>query len=131
MAELFHLDIIAPDKTILSAEVSMAVIPGTEGDFGVLPRHAPLMSTLRPGLIQIEDASGETRKLFVSGGMASVENNRCIVLADRATPLSEIKRDEIVSRIEKIRNNILPDGLSMEQAKRELQVYEAMLSVAA
>ncbi len=134
MNETFQLDIIAPDRTLLSEKVTMAVIPGSEGDFGVLSRHAPVMSSLRPGIINIQllnDGSGgaDKRQFFVGSGFVSVENNSCIILADYAKPLSEIKRDEIVSRIEKITADLEIRG-DDSKLRQELIICEAMLAVA-
>ncbi len=131
MTETFQLNIIAPDKILLSEPVKMAVIPGVEGDFGVLPRHAPFMSTLRPGIVDIQMVNiASPERLFISGGFAAVENNRCTILADHAIPVAEIKRDQIVSRIENIRQQ-LANNPNQDTLKSELKVCEAMLAVAA
>jgi len=131
MSQLFQLDIIAPDRILRSERVEMAVIPGAEGDFGVLPGHAPLISALRPGLLNIHSGSEIKEQFFVTGGFAEVSNNGCIILADRATPLSEIKRNEVVSRIENIKSELQSSTSNNKELLRELNICEAMLAVAA
>lgn len=87
-------ELVSPEKLLLSEDVAMVVVPGGEGDFGVLPDHALLISTVRPGIIDVygEDQRSVTQRLFVSGGFAEVVPERCTVLADEALPLSEIDR---------------------------------------
>jgi F-type H+-transporting ATPase subunit epsilon len=76
------LEIISPEKLLLSRPVDMVVIPGTEGDLGILPGHARLITGLRGGLVDIYEAGRVTDRLFVSGGFAEVTQDRCSVLAD-------------------------------------------------
>ena len=68
MAEKLHFELVSPEKLLKSADVDMVVVPGTEGDFGVLPKHAPLVSTLRTGIIEVHNDS-EAEKLLVVGGL--------------------------------------------------------------
>ena len=85
-------ELASPEKLLFSAEVEMVVVPGVEGDFGVLPQHAPLISTVRPGVIDIYEAGKITRRIFVAGGFAEVTAERCTVLAEEAVALDEIDR---------------------------------------
>jgi len=77
-----HLSIITPEKTLFSAEARMVTIPGTEGEFGVLPRHAPFISSLRPGAITIDTTDGKQQTIEITGGFAEVTPERCTVLAE-------------------------------------------------
>ncbi len=92
MADLFHFELVSPEKLISSGSVAMVVVPGTEGDFGVLPGHAPLMSTIRPGAIAIYEADSNTltRRIFVDGGFAEVSDKGLTILAESAMPVSDI-----------------------------------------
>lgn len=94
MAGKTKLEIVSPERLLLSRDVSMAVIPAVEGDMGVLPGHAPAVVTLRGGLITIHDDGQVTDRLFVAGGFAEVTQERCTVLADEAVPVSELSRAE-------------------------------------
>jgi F-type H+-transporting ATPase subunit epsilon len=86
-------ELVAPERLLASVEADMVVIPGADGDFGVLPAHAPLMSLLRPGVISVYQGDRVDRRLFVDGGFAEVNERGCIVLAERAEPLEEIQAD--------------------------------------
>ena len=83
-------ELVAPERLLARLEADMVVIPGAEGDFGVLPEHAPLMSLLRPGVISVYLGDRIDRQLFVDGGFAEVNPQGCTVLAERAQPLDEI-----------------------------------------
>ena len=78
----FAFKVITPEKVVYEADVAMAVIPGSEGDFGVLPYHAPFATSLKPGTITIHKANKETESLTITGGFAEVSTLGCQVLAD-------------------------------------------------
>lgn len=78
------LQLITPEKTFFTGDILQVQVPGTEGDFGVLPGHSPFISTLREGVVTIDLAGGETRRVNVTGGIAEVTPERCIILADSA-----------------------------------------------
>jgi F-type H+-transporting ATPase subunit epsilon len=84
------LEIISPEKLLLSRPVDMVVIPGTEGDLGILPRHSKLITGLRGGLVDIYQNNKITDRFFVTGGFAEVTEDRCSVLADDITRQSEL-----------------------------------------
>ena len=92
MADLVHFELVSPERLLVSRDVYMVVVPGTEGDFGVLPGHAPLMSTIRPGAIAIYPASMNDvpERIFIDGGFAEVSATGLTILAESATPVSEL-----------------------------------------
>ena len=92
MADLLHFELVSPERLLSSGKVAMVVVPGAEGDFGVLPGHAPVMSTIRPGAIAIYegDSNTLTRRIFVDGGFAEVTPEGLTILAESATPVSDI-----------------------------------------
>ena len=92
MAELLDFELVSPERRLAKAKVAMVVVPGVEGDFGVLPGHAPLMSTIRPGAIAIHEADGgpATMRFFIDGGFAEVTETGLTILAEKATPVAEI-----------------------------------------
>lgn len=94
MADTVKFELVSPEKLLLSEDVAMVVVPGGEGDFGVLPGHALLTSTVRPGIIDVyaDDQRSVSQRIFVSGGFAEVTPERCTVLADEALPVGEIDR---------------------------------------
>jgi F-type H+-transporting ATPase subunit epsilon len=94
MAEKLLFELVSPEKLLLSEQVAMVVVPGSEGNFGVLPGHSLLISTVRPGVIDVYEGSTSTisERIFVSGGFAEVTPERCTVLADEARPVSLLDR---------------------------------------
>jgi F-type H+-transporting ATPase subunit epsilon len=106
-ADKVTFELAAPERLLASIEADMVVIPGVEGDFGVLPAHAPLMSVLRPGVIAIYQGDRIERRIFVAGGFAEVNERGCIVLAENAQPLED---------------------LSLERARQDLRDAEEDLS---
>ncbi|HZL59566.1 MAG TPA: ATP synthase F1 subunit epsilon [Stellaceae bacterium] len=94
MADKVKFELVSPEKLLLSEDVAMVVVPGGEGNFGVLPGHALLISTVRPGIIDVyqERMTDISQRIFVSGGFAEVTPERCTVLADEALPVAEIDR---------------------------------------
>jgi len=94
MADKVKFELVSPEKLLLSEDVAMVVVPGGEGNFGVLPGHALLISTVRPGIIDVyaDDQRSVSQRIFVSGGFAEVTAERCTVLADEALPVGEIDR---------------------------------------
>ncbi len=85
----FSFELVSPEKLLFSGEVDAVVAPGTEGEFTVLKDHAPFMTTLKPGVIEI-DIGQKKEKLFVRGGFADVAPTGFTVLADYAIPLAEL-----------------------------------------
>ena len=95
----FLLELVSPERLLLSRQVDMATIPAAEGEMGVLPGHAPMIVTLRGGVIRVRENGAETERLFVGGGFAEVSPERVTVLADEATPLANLSRAEAERRI--------------------------------
>jgi F-type H+-transporting ATPase subunit epsilon len=99
MADKIHFDLVSPERLLLSDDVEMVTLPGSEGDFGVLAGHAPVISTLRPGVIEVLGGEDSGLRLFVRGGFAEVDGEKIIVLAEEAIPLNEFDADALDSRI--------------------------------
>lgn len=99
MAEKIHFDLVSPERLLLSEAVDMVTLPGTEGYFGVLAGHAPVISTLRPGLIEVKGGEDGDTRLFIRGGFAEVNPDKVIVLAEEAIPLGEFDLAALDQRI--------------------------------
>src|ERR1700716_3791713 len=95
MPDLVQFELVSPERLILSTEVEMVVVPGTEGNFGVLPGHAPLISTIRPGTIDISQGGAGTERIFVAGGIAEVTPQRGPVLPDEPMAPDSLDRAAI------------------------------------
>ena len=90
-----QFELVSPEKLLFSEEVEMVVVPGAEGDFGVLPGHTPVISTVRPGVIHIFEGGSVKTRIFIAGGFAEVTAERCTVLAEEAIPLDDIVREDV------------------------------------
>jgi F-type H+-transporting ATPase subunit epsilon len=101
-----ELELVTPERLLLSEAVDMVVVPGTEGNFGVLPGHAPLISTIRPGTIDIYQGHTIARRIFVIGGIAEVTPERCTILADEAMPPEDLERGAIEAELQEIEGNL-------------------------
>ncbi len=95
----FHFDLVSPEKLVFSGDVQQVDVPGSEGDFGVLAEHAPLIAMLRPGIVTIYGDSGPTR-VVVSGGFAEVNPESLTILADSAVPLDQFERATLTAMID-------------------------------
>ncbi|MEY4880473.1 MAG: hypothetical protein RJB62_1942 [Pseudomonadota bacterium] len=99
MANKLQFDLVSPERLLLSEEVDMVTLPGTEGEFGVLPGHAPVISTLKPGLVEVKGGSEPVMRLFVRGGFAEVNADKVTVLAEEAIPLADFDTAALDQRI--------------------------------
>jgi F-type H+-transporting ATPase subunit epsilon len=124
MADTFQFELVAPERLIFSDQVEMVVVPGTEGDFGVLPGHAPLISSVKPGVVEIYEypALKSKTKFFVAGGFAEVTAERCTVLSSEAIPVAEIDKTGARQRLEQAELELRDAQGEPEKAKAEAAV---------
>jgi F-type H+-transporting ATPase subunit epsilon len=87
-----EFELVSPEKHLLTRAVDMVVVPGAEGDMGVLPRHSPTITTVRPGTIVVYEGGAVSDRIFIAGGFAEVSDNRCTVLAEEAMPIEDIDK---------------------------------------
>ena len=106
MPERVQFELVTPERLLLSEMVEMVVVPGTEGNFGVLPGHAPLISSIRPGTIDVYEGQTITRRIFVVSGIAEVTPERCTVLADEALSPDELDRGSIEAELQTVQGNL-------------------------
>jgi len=95
MADKLHFDLVSPERLLLSENVDMVTVPGKEGDFGVLAGHSPMMTTLRPGVINVDEAGKPQRRIFVRGGFAEVTPSGLTVLAEYTIPVEELDQAKL------------------------------------
>jgi F-type H+-transporting ATPase subunit epsilon len=89
----FHFELVSPDKVLFSGEAQAVLVPGSEGEFQVLTDHAPVMTSVRPGVVAIDDAQGKHHRVFVRGGFADTSRNGVILLAETAIPFEEFNAE--------------------------------------
>ncbi|BCK75751.1 ATP synthase F1 subunit epsilon [Acetobacter sicerae] len=94
------VEIISPEKVLVSRDVDMVVMPGEEGDIAAMPEHAPMMLLLRGGTVTLYEGETPTDHYFVGGGFADMTQTRCTILADEAVPVTEISIDAATARLE-------------------------------
>ncbi|MFZ1815014.1 MAG: F0F1 ATP synthase subunit epsilon [Rhizobiaceae bacterium] len=94
MAQAFNFELVSPERLLLSGEVSEVVVPGSDGYFTVMANHAPVMSSVKPGVVDVRMADGELKQIFVRGGFADVSPSGLILLAEHAVPLKELAMED-------------------------------------
>ena len=124
MAEALKFDLVSPERLLVSEEVESVVVPGGEGYFTVLARHAPLISTLRPGQLEVKDLAGAVQKYFVRGGFADVNPNGLTILADQVIPLEDLDAAALAEEVKNAEEDLADAG--DDQTKR--RIAEAKLN---
>ena len=99
MAGKVAFELVSPEKLLASLEADMVTVPGSEGDFGVLPNHVPMISTLRPGVITVDEDANTRIRYMVAGGFVEVTRSRCTVLVEDVQPLGEVSIDLLDSKL--------------------------------
>ena len=123
------LEIISPEKLLLTRQVDMVVIPGTDGDIGVLPGHSKLITGLRGGLVDIYEKGTISGRFFVSGGFAEVTESRCAVLADAIIPQAELDADAANAAVAEAQAAY--DAVDMQDADAYREVSDKLISAQA
>ena len=98
MTEKLHFELVSPEKLLMSTDVDMVVVPGVEGDFGVLINHAPVVSTLRTGILEVHNGD-EPQQLLVRGGFAEVNPDGLTILAEEAMLLADVDRNALEAEL--------------------------------
>ena len=123
----FHFDLVSPARLLLAEEVTQVDVPGVEGDFGVLAGHAPVVATLRPGVLTVF-APGGTQRFVVFGGFAEVSPTGMTVLAEVATPLAEADRMAVAEQIRQLEagRDKLPNDATRDRATEKIENFRAL-----
>lgn len=124
-----RFSLVAPEKTLFDQDVTMVVIPGSEGDIGVLPQHAPLLTLLRPGVVTVYEEARVLVKIFVDGGFCEVTPEKCTALVTMGTPLESLNKAaleiEIKNLIEDREDSRTP--ADQKKADQNLEIARAKL----
>ena len=123
----FHFDLVSPERLLLSGEVEQVDVPGTEGDFGVLPDHAPMVAALRPGILTIKRDGGEL-KIVIFGGFAEVSAAGLTILADDAVMVEEFDAAALAQRIQAAEQKIakLNAGSLLDKEMTRLDHFKSL-----
>jgi len=113
-------DLVSPENLIFNDEVGMIIVPGKDGDFGVLPGHSKVMSSLKPGRVMVYSEDKNLLKaFFVSGGFAEVNPEKCIVLAESVDEINELEKDTIEKEVQEL------EGQESDSSKEQLNIAKA------
>jgi F-type H+-transporting ATPase subunit epsilon len=127
----FHFELVAPDKVLFSGMAQAVLVPGNEGDFQVLSDHAPVMTSLRPGVVGIDDAQGKHHRVYVRGGFADASQRGVILLAETAIPFEHLSADELGQEIKNAEEDLADANddqkrLAQEKLDRLRELKDAM-----
>ena len=106
MAELMKFELVSPERLLMSEDVQQVTVPGSEGEFTVLARHAPVLSTMRPGLLSVIANGGNEEKIFVRGGFAEVNPDGLTVLAEEAIHMSDLDQNALAQQIKNAEEDV-------------------------
>lgn len=128
MAEKLNFDLVSPERLLLSEQVDMVTVPGAEGDMGIMGGHAPVMSTLRPGVIGVQVEGQPERRYFVRDGFAEVTPAGLTVLAEHTVPLDELDAEALSREIANAEED-LADAKSDEARQRAQEKLDQLKSL--
>jgi F-type H+-transporting ATPase subunit epsilon len=122
MPDAFKFELVSPERLLLSGEVEQVLVPGAEGDMTVLARHAPLLTTLRPGLLDIGLPGGEHQRYFIRGGFAEVGPSGLTVLAETAIDLVELDAGRLAQAVKDAEEDVADaaEGAVRDRAETKL-----------
>jgi F-type H+-transporting ATPase subunit epsilon len=123
----FHFDLVSPEKLLFSGEVDQVDVPGSEGEFGVLAQHAPMVATLKPGILTILEG-GQRLRVVVFGGFAEVSPQGLTVLADMAVPVDDLDPAQLAAEIKDTEEDLADtsDDAVRDKCRRKLEQLRAV-----
>lgn len=135
MTQKINFELVSPESKIMSEGVRMAVIPGSEGDFGVLAGHTPIVANVRAGVVDIysDNMNDITNRIFIAGGVADVTGEQCTLLAEQAINVNDIDKADIDQQITDIESDLssITDENDKNRYHKKLDILRAMSQSAA
>ncbi|MBN8939308.1 MAG: F0F1 ATP synthase subunit epsilon [Rhizobiales bacterium] len=128
----FTFELVSPERQLFSGAVEQVVVPGSDGEFGVLANHAPFVSSLRPGILTIH-GDGQPKRLYVRGGFAEVADGTLTVLAETATAVEDLRADQIDAEIKEAQEDLTDakDDAARAKAAEKLDQLNSVKAVLA
>ena len=119
MAEAFQFELVSPERLLVSEQVESVVIPGAEGEMTVMAKHAPVMTTVKPGVVTVKTVDGAQERYVVFGGFADILPEGCTLLAESAVAVGDIDRADLARRIQEAREDVSDAKDGDERTKAE------------
>jgi F-type H+-transporting ATPase subunit epsilon len=123
-----HFELVSPERLLFSGDVAEVDIPGTDGDMGILPGHAPVLSTLRPGVVTVTKEGGAKERIFVRGGFAEVNPQGLTVLAEVAIPVAELHAEVLAQQVKDAQEDVT-DAQDDETRRRAQENLDHLLAL--
>lgn len=130
----FQFELVSPERILVSEKAAMVVIPGEEGDFGVLPFHAPVLSSIRPGVVSVTGIDGTQKRIFVAGGFADVNDNHCALLAEEAVNVQDLDRAKLEEKLSNLHDDLnfaKDDAAKTAHIRKAIDVTKAKIAAIA
>lgn len=122
MADSFKFELVSPERLLVSEDVTEVVVPGGEGEMTVMAKHAPVMTTVKPGVVRVKTASGSEDRYVVFGGFADILPDTLTLLAESAVSIADIDRDDLSQRIQNAREDVADAKTEEVRAKANEQL---------
>ncbi len=124
MADSFNFELVSPERLLVSAEVVSVSIPGADGEMTVMAHHAPVMTTIKPGIVTVGSADGNSEQYVVFGGFADILPEGCTLLAESAIHVNELNKDDLDQRIAAARSELDDAQHHEHRSKLEEFIYQ-------
>lgn len=134
MADKLSFELVSPERQLASDSCDMVVMPGEEGDLGILIEHSPLVTLLRPGVVAVYQGDKVERRFFVAGGFAEVSPEGCVVLVEEGFALDDVSKEEAERRLDTAKRDLADlgeDGPRRDRAAKAVDVAEALVEAVA
>jgi F-type H+-transporting ATPase subunit epsilon len=127
----FQFELVSPEQILVSEEATMVVIPGEDGEFGVLADHSPMLSSLRHGVVAVTAPDGAVKRIFVAGGFADVSATTCSVLAEEAVNVADINKADVADAIKNLEDDLgfaKADAIKSASIQKQIDIARAKLA---
>lgn len=130
MADTLKFELVSPERLLMSGDVAQVNVPGSEGDFGVLPNHAPVLSTLKPGIIEVTGDDGKQDRIFVRGGFAEVNPGGLTILAEEAIHMDDLDAAALAQQVQNAQEDVddATDDAKRQKAQETLDQMKQLQS---
>ena len=127
----FNFELVSPERRLLSEPAKMVIVPGEEGDFGVLTGHSALVATIRPGVVELHGAQdGEVRRIFIAGGFADVTPASCTILAEEAISISDLNLEVLEKSLGNLKEDmgLAKDDIERARVTKKINLVQAKIA---